>query len=65
MTNTIEGYIGCPEHGALYRLEAAPADRPGVFQHVTVALDGGPALGLKTCPADGCGKNLQRVAAPA
>lgn len=64
MTNRIEGYLGCPEHGALFRLESQKAANEGVFQHVTVALDGVMTGDGKTCPADGCGKNIERVPAP-
>lgn len=61
MTNTIEGYIGCPEHGAFFRLEAVPGTNPGVFEHDVVQI-GDAAPGAKHCPE--CQAVLTRVPAP-
>lgn len=65
MPNRIEGYIGCPKcRTTLFRLESEPAQRPGVFSHVKVALGDTPAE-AQVCPVGGCGTNLARVPAPA
>lgn len=64
MANRIEGYLGCQACGTvLFRLESEPAARPGVFSHVTAAMDGVDAPGDgKVCPS--CGGHITRVTAP-
>lgn len=64
MANRIEGYLGCQVCGTvLFRLESEPAARPGVFSHVTVAMDDVDAPGDgKVCPV--CDGQISRVPAP-
>lgn len=67
MANKIEGYIGCPAcKTVLFRIESKPGDRPGVFQHETVAMDSVDLpTDAKSCPEAACGEVLTRVPAPA
>lgn len=62
MTNKLIAHLGCPScQTKLFRLEAKPASRPGVFEHETVAVEGVDTPGDgKTCPV--CGAALVRVA---